>query len=82
MSGLARKTALFAVAAVLAFSGAAGSVLADSSGHHDSGHHEHWTHKQCTNQLSQWKKAHKHPTAKQTNQENKLLKKHDCNETV
>ena len=82
MSGLARKTALFAVAAVLAFSGAAGSVLADSSGHHDSGHHEHWTHKQCTNQLSQWKKAHKSPTAKQTNQENKLLKKHDCNERV
>jgi hypothetical protein len=82
MSGLARKTALFAVAAVLAFSGAAGSVLGDSSGHHDSGHHEHWTHKQCTNQLGQWKKAHKHPTAKQTNQENKLLKKHDCNERV
>jgi hypothetical protein len=78
MSGLARRAALFAVAAVLAFSGAAGSVLADSG----SGHHEHWTHKQCTNQLSQWKKAHKHPTAKQTNQENKLLKKHDCNERV
>ena len=36
MSGLARKTALFAVAAVLAFSGAAGSVLADNSGHHGS----------------------------------------------
>jgi hypothetical protein len=77
MSGLARNTTLFAVAALLAFSGAAGSVLADNSAHH-----EHWTHKQCTNQLSQWKKAHKHPTAKQTNQENKLLKKHDCNEKV
>ena len=67
MSGLARKTDPF---------------LAPSHHADNSGHLEHWTHKQCTNQLSQWKKAHKSPTAKQTNQENKLLKKHDCNERV
>jgi hypothetical protein len=46
------------------------------------GQHEHWTHKQCTNQVSRWRKAHKHPTAKQRQQENNLLRKHDCNETV
>ncbi len=78
MSGLLRKSALFAVTAALAISGAAAPVAASGS----KGHHEHWTHKQCTMQVTQWKKAHKHATAKQANQENKLLKKHDCNERV
>jgi hypothetical protein len=45
MRGISRKSAVFAVSAVLAFSGA-GLAAADSG----SGHHEHWTHKQCKNQ--------------------------------
>lgn len=77
MPGLARKTALFATTAVLAFSGAVAPAVADGGGHH-----EHWTQKQCSSQFSQWKKAHKHPTAKQKKQENKLLQKHDCSERV
>ena len=78
MSGLLRKTALLATIAALAFSGLAASAGANGS----KGHHKHWTAKQCANQSKRWTKAHKHPTAKQTEQENKLLKKHDCTETV
>jgi hypothetical protein len=78
MSGLLHKSALLAITAALAFSLIAAPAGADGS----KGHHEHWTAKQCTNQAKQWKKAHKNATAKQTKQENKLLKKHDCKETV
>ncbi len=78
MSGLLRKSAVFATTAALVFSGAAAPVAAKGS----KGHHKTWTTKQCTNQAKRWKKAHRHPTAKQTKQENKLLAKHGCTNTV
>ncbi len=78
MSSLLRRGAVLATAATLAFTGVAAPVAAKGS----KGHHKNWTTKQCTNQAKRWKKAHKHPTAKQTKQENALLAKHGCSITV
>jgi hypothetical protein len=78
MSGLLRKSAVFATTAALAFSGVAAPAVAKGG----KGHHKTWTAKQCTDQAQQWVKAHKHPTAKQIAQENKLLAKHGCTNTV
>ena len=78
MRSLVRRSAVFATTAAIAFSATAAPVAASA----DRGHHKDWTDKQCKNQSARWKKAHKHPTAKQTNQENALLKKHSCNERV
>lgn len=78
MHGLLRKTAVLATTAAIAFSVGAAPVAASP----DHGHHKDWTDKQCKNQSAQWKKAHRHPTAKQTKQENNLLKKHSCIERV
>jgi Ni/Co efflux regulator RcnB len=78
MRGLTRKSAVFATTAAIAFSVTAAPVAASA----DHGHHKDWTDKQCRNQSARWTKAHKHPTAKQTKQENNLLKKHGCTETV
>ncbi len=78
MSSLLRKGTVLTVTAALAFSGVAAPAAAKGS----KGHHKNWTAKQCTNQAQRWKKAHKHPTAKQTKQENSLLKKHGCTNTV
>ncbi|MGE5407195.1 MAG: hypothetical protein ACM3NV_01135 [Syntrophothermus sp.] len=60
--------------------GGAGAGVAQASPDH--GHHKDWTDKQCKNQRAQWMKAHKNATAKQKQQENKLLKKHSCTERV
>jgi hypothetical protein len=73
-----RKCVVFATTAAIAVSVAGAPVTANA----DKGHHKDWTDKQCRNQAKRWKKAHKHPTAKQTKQENALLKKHSCTETV
>jgi pimeloyl-ACP methyl ester carboxylesterase len=78
MSTLLCRTAVIATTAALACGGAAAPVAA----HGNKGHHGNWTTKQCENQAKRWKKAHKHPTAKQTKQENKLLAKHSCTNTV
>lgn len=77
MSVSMRRGAVFATAAALAFSGVAAPLASANKGHH-----KQWTAKQCTNQAKRWKKAHKHPTAKQVKQENKLLTKHGCSNTV
>jgi hypothetical protein len=70
---------VFATTAPIAFSVAAAPVAAKGN----RGHHKDWTTKQCTNQAARWTKAHKHPAAKQTTkQENKLLAKHGCTNTV
>jgi hypothetical protein len=78
MSTLVRRSAIIAVTAAIAFGGVASPVAAKGN----KGHHGNWTTKQCTKHAQQWKKAHKHPTAKQTKQENKLLAKHGCANTV
>ncbi len=78
MHSLLRKCAALAATAAIAISVGAAPVVANA----DQGHHKDWTDKQCKNQRSQWKKAHKHPTASQTKQENNLLKKHGCTERV
>lgn len=78
MHGLRRKSALLATMAVFALSVGAAPVVASA----DHGHHKDWTDKQCKNQSTRWTKAHKHPTAKQTKQENNLLQKHGCTERV
>lgn len=80
MHGLLRsKSAVFATTAAIAFGAAAAPVAANG---HQNGHHKDWTAKHCSNQSTRWKKAHKHPSAKQTAQENKLLAEHGCTETV
>jgi hypothetical protein len=79
MDGLLRsKGAVFATTAAIAFAAAAAPVAAKE----DHGHHKDWTAKQCGNQSTRWKKAHRHPSAKQTTHENNLLAKHGCEETV
>jgi anthranilate phosphoribosyltransferase len=78
MSTLLRRTAVIATTAALACGGVAAPVAA----HGNKGHHGNWTAKQCKNQAKRWTKAHKHPTAKQTKQENKLLARHSCTNTV
>lgn len=78
MSTRLRRGAALVTAATLAFSVTAAPVAAKSN----KGHHKQWTTKQCTNQAKRWKKAHKHPTAKQTKQENALLARHGCSNTV
>ena len=83
MSSLSRRTAVLASSAALALAGVAGPLVADAGAHHsNNGHHKKWTTKQCTSQANRWQKAHKHPTAKQTAKENKLLAKHSCSNTV
>ena len=78
MRGFIGKSAVFATTAAIAFSAAAAPVAAKEN----KGHHKNWTTKQCTNQAARWTKAHKHPTAKQTEHENNLLAKHNCTNTV
>jgi hypothetical protein len=81
MSSLLRRGAVFATTAVLVFSGVAAPALASGKSG-NKGHHKTWTTKQCTNQAARWTKAHKHPTAKQSKQENSLLAKHGCTNTA
>jgi hypothetical protein len=73
-----RRSAVIAATAALACGGAAAPVAAKEN----KGHHGHWTAKQCENQAKRWKHAHKHPKAKQTEHENKLLAKHGCTNMV
>jgi hypothetical protein len=78
MHGLGRKGAVLAVTAAIAL----GVAVAPVAAKENKGHHKTWTTKQCSNQAARWTKSHKHPTAKQTNQENRLLARHGCTNTV
>jgi hypothetical protein len=56
--------------AALACGGAAAPVAArGSKAHHTA---------RCQKEAAKWKKAHKHPTAKQRKHENKFLAKYRC----
>ncbi len=78
MSALLRRTAALATAMALAFGGVAAPVAA----HGNKGHHGNWSAAKCEKHADHWMKAHKHPSAKQTEHENKLLAKHGCTNTV
>lgn len=80
MSDLVRKGAVLATSAALALSGAA--VPAVAKPHSNKGHHKTWSAAKCDKHAAHWKKSHKHPSAKQTNKENKFLAKHGCTNTV
>jgi hypothetical protein len=79
MNALRRKGAILAATTTIALGLGAAPLAAASA---DQGHHHDWSDKQCKNQRARWMKAHKHPTAKQTKQENNLLQKHGCTERV
>jgi hypothetical protein len=73
MSNVIRKGVVVAASAAVALGG-----IAAPAGAANKGHHTKWSKSKCEAYAKQWGKSHKHPTQKQENHFNKVLKKHSC----
>ena len=82
MHNAIRRSTVLAATAAIAFGVGVAPAAAKAS---------KWTTSKCTSQAAHWTRAHRHAgptgehsnaTPEQTSQENKLLAKHNCTNTV